>query len=366
MIRRTSAFVAALLLTSSSFAADTTSDFRKILAAQGFFGTAAGESWPYAGGFLVMNKGGGILTFIDAPDGEPKKGDAKDVNKSFPKVDKNSKTTLSVVLQGLEAIIGGNPGFGVGHSSDLRFAQLDADGTAITYQRADKQVNEKSAGQIDAWIKAGNRVFVVGVALSTKSISVSTDSGTNIDATWNGKAASDCNKNDKDSNVKKDNKPSSNGKPNPGDKTDSSKPNAMTYGVSPMLVSFRENFTNEDSIAQTSGDSSKNGASKSTKPGGDFHFCKTSTNKVTLTATKPLVFALGAYEVVNTNLVALTHLDPVMSVPKHSGPFNEQVIDPGSGTGPAAHEMTEPQVELASSSEPQWRHLSWKDRKLVE
>src|SRR5271170_8055010 len=132
-MRRFSGLVLALLLTSTSFASDATSDFRKIINAQGYFGTASGESWPYAGGFLVMKKNGGILTFIDPPaDLKPKKTDYAAITKVFPSIDKTSKFSLSVVLEGLEAIIGGNPGIGLGHSADLHFAQLTATGSAIT------------------------------------------------------------------------------------------------------------------------------------------------------------------------------------------------------------------------------------------
>ena len=190
-MRQTLGLVLVFLLTSTSFASDATSDFRKILSTQGYFGSGVGQSWPYPGGFLVMKKKGGVMTFIDPPsEMKPKDKDVADITQSFPAIEKNGKITLSIVLQGLEAIIGGNPGIGLGHSADLKFAQLDAQGLRITYDRADGLVNDKTRGQIDAWIKSGYKVFVVGVTLSTKNISVSTDKSTNIDATWNGSAAS--------------------------------------------------------------------------------------------------------------------------------------------------------------------------------
>jgi len=360
MMRRCLVFVVALVLTSISFASDNTADFRKILAAQGFFGSASGESWPYPGGFLVMRKGGGVLTFIDAPDGKPQKDDILDAAKSFPKIEQHSKTTLSVVLQGLEAIIGGNPGFGVGHSGDLTFAQLDGNGSRITYKLADKQVNAKTAPAIDAWMKSGHKVFVVGVALTTKSISVSTDKSTNIDATWNGTTASDCSKDDK--NKSNNSNGNSNGKPNSSDNATPTSPQTFVIRSASMTSSF----VAQSDANQSQGNPSQGGTANSKKPGGDFHFCKEASNKITLTATTPLVFALGAYEVVNTDPLAPYHLEPVMGVPKQSGPFDKLEIEPGTRGGPAEQEMTKPNAEVAGSSEPQWKHLSWKNRGKLE
>ena len=358
MILRSFVLAAVLLLTSSSFASDSTTDFRKIIAAQGFFGTASGESWPYAGGFLVMRKNGGIVTFIDVPDAmKPHADELENVEMSFPKVERTGRMTFSVVLQGLEAIIGGNPGIGMGHSSDMTFAQLDADGTAITYIRADKQVNETTAPQLKNWKDSGLRVFVVGIALTTKSISISTDASTNIDATWNGSAASNCPTNGDNPNGNSNGQPTTNYKPaSPG-------PQALT------MVSWPPSRGSEESrfIGQAGGNQNNgNGTANPTKPGGDFHFCKQSSNKVTLTTTQPLVFAMGAYEVISTNLIALSRLTPIMSVCKNCGPLNEIEIVPGSGGGSAGQEMTKPNTKVASSSKPKWGHLSWDDRGKLE
>jgi|ERR1051325_1685845 hypothetical protein len=349
-MRRILSLVLPLLLISSSFASDTTSDFRKILGAQGYFGTASGESWPYPGGFLVMKKNGGILTFIDPPeDVRPKKANYQTITKVFPSVEKTSKFSLSVVLEGLEAIIGGNPGIGLGHSADLKFAQLTAKGSAISNERAEQLVNSKTMPEIGAWIQSGHRVFVVGVALSTKNISISTDSSTNIDATWNGKPASTCTKSDD----KKD-KPSSDDKTKPGAKPSSSSPKGLK-GMSWRVPAD----TPQEQGASNQGNPIS--STKQTKPGGELHFCKQGSNKLSFKTDDPLIFALGAYEVVNTDATALRHLEPVMTVPKNSGPFNEIQASPGS-KGPFAPEMTTPNVAVTDSSEPKWKHLSWAHR----
>jgi hypothetical protein len=360
-VRRSLGFVLALLLTSSSLASDSTSDFRKVLSGQGYFGSAAGESWPYPGGFLVMKKNGGKLTFIDPPsEMKPEDKDVADVTKSFPALEENDKITLSIVLQGLEAIIGGNPGIGLGHSADLKFAQLDAQGSMITYDRADGLVNDETKDEIDFWIKSGHRVFVVGVALSTKNISVSTDTSTNIDATWNGSAASTCSNDD--GNKKDNSNGSDNSNPDAKPKANSSKPLGIAgANWSSPLGSLRSSFASTSDVALNQGTSNQGNSSqagtKPTKPGGDLHFCKQDSNKLNLKTDRPLVFALGAYEVVNTNASARRHLEPVMSVPKNSGPINS--------VGPPAPDMTPPNVELADSSDPRWGHLSWNDRKSV-
>jgi hypothetical protein len=349
-MRRTLVFAATLLLTTSSFASDTTSDLRKILNGEGYFGSGAGESWPYAGGFLVMKQNGDIPTFTDLPD-EKMKPSAQDVTVDFPAVDRTKRFSISIVLKGLEAIIGGNPGFGFGHTSTMNFTELKAQGSRITYDQADRLVNSQTIPQIQEWMKTGHRVFVVGIILSTKNISLSTDSKFNIDATFNGSTASTCSTDDKNKN---DN---SNGKPN--DKPNSSSPQS-TIGsnrTTPLAI-VRSSFVMAGSSAQNQGNSSQGGTTTS-KPGGDLHVCKETQNKLTMKTDTPLVFAIGAYEVIQKTPNALMYLEPVISVPKNSGPFNEIQVLPGSGSKPSGPEMTKPNVDLAATVNPHWARQPW-------
>ncbi len=77
-----------------------------------------------------------------------------------------------------------------------------------------------------------------------------------------------------------------------------------------------------------------------------------------MNADKPLVFAMGAYEVVQKTPNGLPFLEPVMSVPKNSGPFNEMMNQPRQ-EGPLGMEMTKPNVPVAGSANPHWERQSW-------
>jgi hypothetical protein len=183
---------------------------------------------------------------------------------------------------------------------------------------------------------------------------LSTDSKWNIDATFNGNPASDCSSTDKKDNSNDKTNDKSNDKPN-----SSSSPQGHTRLTwPPQVVGLGSSFVSDNSVAQQQGSSNQGGTTGSQSPGGELHFCKESKNKLTMKADKPLVFAMGAYEVVQKIPNGLLLLEPVMSVPKNSGPFNEMMNEPGQ-EGPVGVEMTKPNVPVAGSAKPHWERQSW-------
>ena len=340
--------MAAFLVASSSLAADDTAYLKKVLSSKGFFGSGEGESWPYAGGFLVMKNNGGILTFHDLPPGvrKPKADDRAAM--VFPAVDATKNFSFATILQGLAHIVG-SPGIGLGHSSSVHFAQLSAQASRISDFEAKGLVNSQTMPQIRTWLDTGYRVFVIGIVLSTKNISVSSDSKTNLDLTFNEKPVSNCATDTKSQNTNDNSKPSltNAGSASSASSTGASKskssssPSTGSASASPGNAKTNSAKSNAASNAKN-----PSKASGSSSGGSGLHVCMASSSKLSMKNDVPLVFAAGAYEVDWKNPKLLPRLNPVMSVPKNSGPINEEVIE---GDGPAAQEMTAPNVPLAES-----------------
>ena len=334
-MNRISVAIGVCLIASSCIASDLTGDFRKIINAQGYFATPAGESWPFPGGFLVMEKKGGLATFHDLPH-NVKRPAATDGTKAFPAIKSSKKTALSVVLTGLDAIIGGEPGMDFSHSSSLDFGAIEGSTSMISYEDA-RALMLAMKDDLTEMLKT-NRIFIVGVAVSSKKLSLSTSSNVSLDVRFNGKKPDDCTDN------KNQQAPSGTGNKsneNQQQNNSTSKPQLRTVSFTSFDSNAASNYLNRTQSGGTTQQSS------SGKAGGTLQVCMQNSNSVTMDNPSALVFALGAYEVTNPSAL-IGGLNPVMIVPKDAGPFNEMVAPPGAklSGGP---EYSKPDVKLAST-----------------
>src|ERR1019366_6393041 len=170
---------------------DATTHLKQVLNTKGYMLASPAISWPYAGGFLVATKDG--ATFIDLPSNiERPKG--LPAQADFPAVTQSSKFSLTAVLTGMAALIGGNPGVGFGHSKNFTFQELKAQGQRITFEQAGDILKDAGVNaQVSKWLSnPKQQVYIVGVVLTTSELSAKSDSATNIDLSFNGSPVSKC------------------------------------------------------------------------------------------------------------------------------------------------------------------------------
>ena len=312
---------------------------------RGFFLADPAEDWTYVGGFLVAAKN--QATFYDLP-GSVTKPATQKARASFYAEDHTHKFSLKVVLTGLDAIIGGNPGGGFGVNSNLILKQIDAEGLRASPLVLQLTLKDPQIEPIvKDWLKDhGTRVYIVGLTLQTKNLSIQSDSSGNLDLSFNGNPASTCPDSSTPSN--KDNGSNSN---QPAAKP----PAGPQKGPGPSASALTASSESEG--MQSTAGQSQGASPSSNRPGGELHVCVTKSNKVTLTNDNPLVFAAGGFEVTlkGTEL----HMSPIMSVPKNDSGFNEYYnYTTGTGLAPAP-EFTKPQVKTASELAPNWTRAQW-------
>ena len=265
---------------------------RQVLNSKNYWLVNPAISWPYPGGFVVSTSRS--TTFVDLPVAHP---DAKPITVAFAATKKTNKFSLSAILTGMAALIGGNPGIGLGHSKTTTFQQVVAKGSRIELPQIHALLNNTTIKEsLKGWLNTkGQRVFIAGNVLTTTQYSVNVDSSTNIDASFNGSVVSKCS----DANAGQD--PSSkNGKASSNDTpasttVDTSKSSTTSSSKATKTV----NKSNSTKGASTS--SSPPATDATGQPGGELHVCLSSSNAITLKTDVPLVFAIGAYEVVKNN-----------------------------------------------------------------
>ena len=199
---------------------------------------------------------------MDLPVSHP---DAKQVTVAFAATKKTSKFSLSAVLTGMAALIGGNPGIGLGHSKTATFQQLVAKGTRVELpQIQDLLKNSMIKDTLRGWLETkGQRVFIAGNVLTTTEYSVNVDSSTNIDASFNGSVVSKCNDaNSGGDGAAKNGKSAS--KDSSKSATDTSKSNTDTSKSTPADSKQSKNGKNSNSNSTPSAANSS-----STQPGGN-------------------------------------------------------------------------------------------------
>lgn len=291
--------VCLIMTTSLASKDDSNTALKRILNSKGYVLTSPAESWPYPGGFLVANNNS--ATFIDLPSNVARPN-VQPANADFPAVTQTKKFSLSAVLTGMLAVIGGNPGGGFGHSSNTTFTELKSLGTRITYQQAQSILDDKNVqATIKNWLNtAGQRVYILGVVLTTEKISVTTNSSTNLDLAFNGSAVSKCS----DTTPGK----STNSAQNPSDAATSQ--NDATKTSAAKAKTPNSTSTTPTAPAAAKPQSSPSPASASS-PGGELHLCVNSSNALTMNTDSPLVFAAGTYRI--TLLPGGTlNLEPIM------------------------------------------------------
>jgi hypothetical protein len=262
---------------------------KRILNSKGYILQSPAASWPYAGGFLVSLKN--TATFIDLPIDQ--KPSTQPITADFMAETSTKSFSLSVVLTGMQAIIGGNPGAGLGHTSSLTFAELKAQGDEIEYgQASDLLKNEAIKSVVAQWLnKPKQQVFIIGQILTTSELSATSKSAWNGDLSFNGSPVSKCAQSDPSSKTPTTSNP----------RSSSSTPPANDEKVLPTTKSKPASDT-------------KSSPSASSGPGGELHLCISNSNTVSMHSDKPLVFAVAAYKVTKGVGGALD-LEPVFALP---------------------------------------------------
>lgn len=307
-----------------------TSDLKKVLNSKGYILASPAQNWAYPGGFLVATKA--QATFIelpsevDRPKGEPAKA-------SFMSEREKSRFSIGAILTGLTAVIGGNPGFGFGRTKDLKFAQLDAEGSRVPYPMANKLLaNAAITDTVKKWLKApGRQVFIVQTVLTTNRLSVAGKSSTNLDLSFNGKAVSSCSEGGAISNA--------------GDKGEdtSNKSSTNTTPSAPATPTAKPTDAAKDSTSTPKSDSSK---TDSALPGGELHVCIGREKEVKMKTATPLIFAASAYRVTLLRDGSL-QLEPELAMPER-GQFETK-----GGSETVTY------VRTISGVSPQWSRKTW-------
>lgn len=273
-----------MVLSSSAATDNSNAPLKKVLNSKGYFLGSPATNWPYAGGFIVTL--GKSANFVDLPS-TIQKPETQSGIADFMAEKKTSGFSLSAVLTGMQALIGGNPGAGIGHQGNLTFQELKAQGSKITLGQANDILNNSDVkAQIAKWLHNPNQqVFIIGETLSTTEISVSSSSAWNGDLSFNGSPVSKCN-----------NATSSN---DSASKTPSSSSNGAGSASSAPSTSASTAASRAPKTSSTASNSSKAPATP-TSPGGELHLCTNGSNTITMKTDTPLVFAVGAYKVIES------------------------------------------------------------------
>jgi hypothetical protein len=298
-----------LLIPSCATAQQTNAALKSTLNSKGYILASPAESWPYPGGFLLANKKS--TTFIDLP-GDVERPTTEPSHADFMAEQHRGRTGISVILTGLVSLIGGNPGVTFTNTNNVTFKELSADGTRIKYQQAAMILDSpRVKDQVNEWMKSGLQVYIIANVLTTKKISIASDSNTAIGISFNGSSASKCDEvsassSEASSNNKAKSKdPGTSGSDKNGKSTESAPPSDTTDAKKDSGASDKNtpasNAPSKPSADTTAGgkkDSSGNTADKgSTSPGGELHFCHGVANTVTMNTDQPLVFAAAAFQV---------------------------------------------------------------------
>lgn len=299
-----------------------------VLNSRGYILADPAESWPIPGGILIARKT--ATTYISLPsDVSPPAASAIKVD--FYGEDLTKKFSLSAVLTGMLAIIGGNPGLDISHSSSQKFTELSAQGQMITFNAAKDLLqnldqNPKTSKELRQWVSTPDQqVFIVGTTVSTAKISVSSGSSTSIDAFFNGGPVKDCptSSESQPSNSGAGSSSSSQSSGN-GTGSSSSAGASTSTGSSTKPLSGSSSGTakpaNNSNGTKTAGSSSSSsGSSAATSsstslPGGALQVCNDKTAGLTMNSDSPLVFAALAYKVI-PNADGSVALDPFYALP---------------------------------------------------
>jgi hypothetical protein len=314
-----------------------TAQLKTVLNSKGYILNSPAESWPYAGGFLVANKS--TTNFIDLPSGSPKLV-TQDVSADFMAEQHKSKFSISAVLTGMLALMGGNPGGAFSHAGNQNFQELSARGKMIKFQAAQDILADKDVqSTVNTWLNDGSQVFIIGVILTTKKLSVTSDSATTLDISYNGKPVSPCTQ---DSST-------------PKKSSDSSNPTSSDKGTS--VDSSKPATSNKPTTSSSTGTTSpakiSPSATDKTTPsplGGEAHFCRSNSNAVTMNTDEPLAFAAGAYLISKNKKDGKLSLGPFFVVPRN-GQFERVPI---VTAGQLQHFQ-----EGAALIDPRWHRKPW-------
>jgi hypothetical protein len=275
------------LFSSSNLAvakSDATTQLKQVLNSKGYMLASPAINWPYAGGFLVAAKDG--ATFIDLPSNiERPKG--LPAQADFPAIKQSSKFSLTAVLTGMAALIGGNPGGGFGHSKTFSFQEVKAQGQRITYEQAGDILKDAGViAQVSKWLSnPKQQVYIVGVVLTTSELSAASDSATNVDLSFNGSPLSKCTSS------------SSPATPATGSDPAASTPSAASQTGSGSANTSKKAANTPKAGATPAASTAATAAAGASSPGGELHFCYSSSNAVTMKTDTPLVFGAAAYKV---------------------------------------------------------------------
>jgi hypothetical protein len=278
---------------------DATTQLKQVLNSKGYILVSPATDWPYAGGFLVAVKDS--ATFIDLPSniGRP---NSLPATADFPALKQTSRFSLTAVLTGMAALIGGNPGAGFGHTRTFDFKELKAQGKRITYEQAGDILKDTGVmAQVGKWLSdPKQQVYIVGVVLTTSELSASTDSATHVDLSFNGSPVSTCTSS------------SSPAKPSTGSNSTSSAPSAAGPAGSGSANTAKKAANKSKTSTNPTASTAATAAPSASSPGGELHFCNSSNNAITMKTDTPLVFGAAAYKV--TSAGGKLELQPYFSV----------------------------------------------------
>ena len=262
----------------------TADTFKKLTDSKNYILVSPAQNWAYPGGLLFAKKGSNAATFVDLQPHCPKPS-TQDATISFPGMKAAKSFSIGALLTGLASLIGGNPGLGIGHNSNLTLQELTATGKRITLEQANSVLID---GDVNAlvtnWLtKPDQQAFVVGATFTTTNFSISTTSAWNADLSFNGSSVAKCDKAAPSSPLKNN---TTTATTNPGGNNPSTTPSKGT---------------------------ASNTSSGSTLSGGELHFCYSNNKTLTMKTTSPLVFAIAAYQITKGQAGPL-ELEPIFAL----------------------------------------------------
>jgi hypothetical protein len=283
------------LITGFSLHAQEGADaLKKVVNSQKYVLVSPAESWVSPGG--VVYEDGGTATFTDLPDDV--KQQLFPATAAFPAVSTTRGFKLSLLLSGMFSLIGKGIGADLGHANSLDFKQVIAQGQRITYEQSKLLIaNPKIKPDVVQWLTEKKRVYIVGAAFTTDSLSVTSTSSWNFGITLNGDQMKPCDSQkaqpdskDKSDTGKTDTSKTSE-KPEGADKKSSTSGGSKAGGTAPKKSPGSDSGKSGASDTQDSKDA------KPTGPGGQAVFCTNRNDTLTMKTDKPLVFAVIIFPV---------------------------------------------------------------------
>jgi hypothetical protein len=283
--------IATMCLVCAANAADPTKALQNVLNKSDYNLVNPAQDRIFAGGIVVSDKK--HSSFYGVPPGVTPEGTTP-VTAAWAKADLTSSFSLQALLSGIGSVV--NAGLGFKRDKQLTLEQIDATGFQVDHPET-VIANNTVKAQVTKWLQKYN-VYIVHTALATSNISVTASSSFDVKAAF-GTALPTCPA------------PANGAKPT----TDSAgSGGAAGAGTTANTAGTR---AVDGANAATAATAAAGSVSKAA-PTASLDVCQASSSKLTLSVSKPLVFAVSLNPVTMDASGAL-QVEPVLKVAPGNG-----------------------------------------------